>query len=145
MLDILEGIWEGRGRGGYPSIEDFEYLERVELRRLEGKMVLAYTQRTRSTDGEPLHSESGFLRFDGDDAELVLAQATGIVEVHHGRVSGARLEFSPWALARSPRALEVSEVRRALQVDGDVLSYRLEMAAVGHPLTRHLTAELHRR
>lgn len=144
MLQALAGTWEGTGRGEYPTIDGFDYHETVRLERLADKPLLAYTQRTRAPDGGPLHAESGFYRFVDEAVELVIAQPTGIVEVHRGTWDGNRLDLDPVELATSPSAVDVSEVRRSIQVDGDVMSYELQMAAVGEPLTLHLTATLHR-
>lgn len=142
MMDRLEGTWEGEGRGEYPTIEDFTYSEVVTLSRLADKPVLAYTQRTRSPEGKPLHAETGYYRFGQDRVELVIAQPTGIVEVHEGSFEGNRIVFHQAGLASAPTAVEVDEVRRTLEVDGDVLSYTLDMAAVGQPMTFHLEARL---
>lgn len=142
MIEDLEGTWKGEGRGEYPTIEDFTYSEEITLTRLADKPVLAYTQRTRSPEGKPLHAETGYYRFGQDRVELVIAQPTGIVEVHEGSFEGNRIEFHQVGLASAPTAVEVEEVRRTLEVDGDSLSYTLDMAAVGQPMTFHLEARL---
>lgn len=144
LLEVLEGTWEGSGRGEYPTIESFDYHETITFTRLAGKPLLAYSQRTRASDGGPLHAETGYLRFGADTVELVIAQPTGIVEAHRGTIAGGRLDFVPVGLVATPSAVEVSEVRRSIEVEGDVLSYSLHVAAVGEPLTLHLTATLHR-
>lgn len=144
MMDRLEGTWEGEGRGEYPTIEDFTYSETVTLSRLGDKPVLAYTQRTRSPEGRPLHAETGYYRFGGDRVELVIAQPTGIAEAHEGTFEAGRIVFHQIGLASTLTAVEVKEVRRTLELDGDLLSYTLDMAAVGRPLTFHLEARLQR-
>lgn len=142
MMESLEGTWKGEGRGEYPTIEDFTYSEVITLTRLAGKPVLAYTQRTRSPEGKPLHAETGYYRFGQDRVELVIAQPTGIVEVHEGSFEANRIVFHQVGLASAPTAVEVGEVRRTLEVDGGVLDYTLDMAAVGQPMTFHLEARL---
>jgi THAP4-like, heme-binding beta-barrel domain len=39
----------------------------------------------------------------------------------------------------------VSALGRSLRIDGDELSYSVQMGAVGQPLQHHLTAVLHRK
>jgi len=142
---VLLGTWSGRGAGEYPTIEDFEYFEDVSFTHV-GKPFLAYTQRTRHAHtGLPLHSEAGYLRPTGEDrAELVVAQPSGILEVDTGSFDGRRLELRSIEVVRSPTAKEVTEVRRDIEVDGEVLRYEVHMAAVGQPCILHLRAELHR-
>jgi hypothetical protein len=145
MMHALEGHWEGRGHGSYPTIEDFDYLETIVLERLADKPILAYEQRTRSPEGKPLHAESGFYRFDDEGGvELVIAQPTGIAETHRGSITKTGLELTMTGLVTTPSAVEVRQVRRLLSVEGDRLTYRLDMAAVGQDLTLHLVAELGR-
>lgn len=144
MMQALEGEWEGGGHGRYPTIEDFDYLETVVLTRLPGKPILAYTQRTRSPEGQPLHAEAGFYRFEDGWVELVIAQPTGIAETHRGAITGSGLELVMTGLVTTPSAVEVREVRRRVAVTGDKMTYRLDMAAVGQDLTLHLEAELGR-
>lgn len=144
-LAFLLGEWQGEGRGAYPTIEDFRYREAVTFGHV-GKPFVSYTQRTAALDdGRPLHSESGYLRPQPEGrVELVLAQPSGLVEVDEGVVRGGRVELVSTLVARTPSAKEVTEVRRLLDVDGDVMRYQLEMAAVGQHRQFHLEAELHR-
>lgn len=144
LMEALAGTWEGKGRGEYPTIESFTYREQISLLPLTDKPILAYTQRTRSPDGHPLHAEAGFYRFGESGVELVIAQPTGIAETHRGTVIGSRIEFEQTGLALTPTSVEVKEVRRVMAVDGDQMTYRLDMAAVGHPLIFHLEATLER-
>ena len=145
-LAFLVGTWRGRGTGRYPTIEPFEYVEEAVFTPGPGKPFIAYRQRTRrARAGEPLHSESGYIRPGGaDGAELVIAQMTGIVEVHTGEVAGNRVCFRSRAVRLSPTAVEVSRVERRIRVVGDTMRYRLWMAAVGQPFQVHLEAELTR-
>ena len=109
-----------------------------------GKPFLASSQRTWSPDdGRPLHGEAGYWRFPGE-VEIVLAHTTGHAEVGRGTLSGQTIACSSTQLVATPSAKGVQALRRQLVVDGDVLSYRLEMSALGHPMQAHLRAELRR-
>ncbi len=145
LLRFLIGTWSGTGRGDYPTIEAFSYEEEVRFSST-GKPFLLYTQRTWDpADQRALHTEAGYLRAAGGAAvELVLAQPTGIVEIHDGVVDGRRIEFRSRLVGLTPTAKQVDEVNRTLWVSDDVLSYRLDMAAVGQQLQWHLRAELRR-
>lgn len=145
-LAFLVGTWTGTGSGRYPTIEPFEYVEEAVFTPGPGKPFILYRQRTRRAgDGEPLHSESGYIRPGGTEgAELVIAQPTGIVEVHTGDLCGSRVRFRSRDVRLSPTAVEVSRVERCISVDGDTMLYRLWMAAVGQPFQVHLEAELTR-
>lgn len=144
-LAFLLGVWKGRGRGCYPTIEPFEYLEEAVYTPGPAKPFIAYRQSTRRAggEGEPLHAEAGYLRpGERGAAEAVIAQPTGIVEVHTGEVDGGRVRFRSAAVELSPTAAEVEQVERLIRVEGNVMHYRLAMAAVGQPLQIHLEAEL---
>jgi hypothetical protein len=148
-LAPLVGIWEGTGVGDYPSIEAFAYAERVELTH-GGRPFLAYRQQTRRAGdhpdaGLPLHAETGYVRPVGSDGlEWVIAQPTGIVEIHEGTIAGTRIELTGRVVAGTSTAKEVATVERRLTVEGDELRYEVWMAAVGLAHQWHLTAELHR-
>ncbi len=154
-LALLTGTWAGRGRGVYPTIATFEYLEEITFADGGVKPFLAYGQRTKAVDdGRPLHAESGFLRWASGSPEWVIASLTGVSEVHAGSVQvvdavgavegGLDLLLRTVAVAASPTAKRVDSVERRLRLRGDVLEYELHMAAVGEPHQLHLTATLHR-
>ncbi len=148
-LRSLLGTWRGSGSGHYPTIEDFEYLEEVAFGHV-GKPFVSYGQRTRhARDGVPLHAEQGYLRPQGDDGvELVIAQPSGIVEVHAGTLAatttGVELHLHTIEVVTTPSAKHVASVERSIRVDGDTLAYDLSMGAMGQPHQHHLAATLTR-
>ncbi|MDW3177845.1 MAG: FABP family protein [Acidimicrobiia bacterium] len=144
-LAWLVGSWTGGGAGRYPTIESFEYVEQVEFGHV-GKPFLSYVQRTKHAEtGLPLHAESGYIRpVDLDRAELVVAQPSGIIEVHQGVIDGQTISFQSVSVITTATAKDVAEVHRTLTVEGNTLSYTVDMAAVGLELQHHLAATLHR-
>ncbi|QYG95623.1 FABP family protein [Iamia sp. SCSIO 61187] len=149
-LAALAGTWSGPGRGHYPTIDPFGYTERLEVVPLPGKPRLSWRTSTRAADdGRGLHADAGFLRLTDDGGvELVLATASGLVEVSSGVVEadGVALEIvlSSEAVVGAPTAKSVTATERTYRLVGDTLTYEVAMAAVGQPLTPHLTATLTR-
>ena len=149
-LAPLLGTWAGRGAGQYPTIEPFDYLEEVVVSHV-GKPFLAYAQKTKAVaDGAPLHAETGYLRVpQPGHVELVLAHPSGITEIEVGTYSviGDRIaiELSTTAIGLAPTAKQVTALSRSFRIEGDQLSYSVQMGAVGQPLQNHLAAVLHRR
>jgi hypothetical protein len=144
VLAFLLGRWRGEGRGAYPTIDDFRYRDEVLFEHV-GKPFVSYSQRTWLPDGAPSHTEVGYLLPQpAGRLELVVAQPGGRVEVDEGTLGGTRFELMSAVVAHTRSAKEVAEVRRVVDVDGDVLRYQVDMAAVGQPRQFHLEAELHR-
>ena len=144
-LAPLIGTWSGRGHGEYPTIEPFDYEETISFVH-PGKPFLVYTQRTtNAATGLPLHGEAGYWRFLPTGAlELVIAHPNGLAELAEGTVDGSLIQFRSTSITGTATAKDVSVVERDFYLDGDSLRYELRMAAMGHPLTLHLSASLTR-
>lgn len=150
-LAFLLGRWQGSGRGDYPTIESFGYLEEVRFDHV-GKPFLTYWQRTRDADDPSVlrHSETGFWRMAAADrVELVLAHPTGVVEAEEGELTIGNtgrhvIDLASTHVVGTSTAKEVLTLSRHIEIEGDMLQYQLSMGAVGQPHQHHLEATLHR-
>ncbi len=144
-LGFLVGKWRGSGSGSYPGSRPFEYEEELTFSHV-GKPVLVYTMRTSLGPGGPAsHSEQGFWRcHDGNRLDCVAAHATGHVEVSTGSVDGTSVKLASTSVSAWPDSKEVIALGRQVLVEGDVLTDRLEMQAVGQTLQTHVLAKLER-
>jgi hypothetical protein len=157
-LSFLLGRWEGYGKGDYPTIEAFDFIQEVTFAH-NGKPFLIYNSRSwrRETDadgqvtkGQPLGMETGFWRPQPDGGvEVVLAHPTGITEIYLGRVTGTRIDMATDAIARTATAKPVSAGKRLYGlIDSTArpgekdLAYAYDMAAMDQPLQPHLWAQL---
>lgn len=143
-IAFLLGTWRGKGIGNYPTIEPFEYEETVTFEHI-GKPFVAYAQRTKGTDGSPLHAETGYIRVTNDGTlELVISQPSGVTEIHTGTRDGSRLEFTSTSVALTPTAKQIDRVGRVIDVIDDTMTNELMMSAVGESYQWHLGATLHK-
>ncbi|QCQ93151.1 FABP family protein [Rhodococcus sp. SGAir0479] len=145
-LAAFAGRWVGGGCGHYPTIDDFAYDEEIELAP-SGKPFLFYRSRTRKPGGgQPMHTETGYLRLTDGTVELLVTQPTGFVEIHRGELADGVLDFTEHVLAASPAAKPVHRIRRRLELTegSSVLAYDMWMAFDEVPLTHHLRAALRR-
>jgi hypothetical protein len=154
LLGLLPyiGIWRGRGVGGYPTVEDFHFAQEVRFSH-DGRPFLAYESRAWliEEDGTPIRPsarEVGWIRpvMNGDQAsdevEALFSAPTGIMELHLGKVDGLKLELATDAVVRTATAKNVTAGHRLYGIVEGALLYAQEMAAVGYPLTSHLSARL---
>jgi hypothetical protein len=147
----LVGTWRGTGKGGYPTIEDFDYGQQVVFAH-DGRGFLRYESRAwiLSPSGEPVRPsarEVGWWRPGAtpDELEMLVAHPTGIVEVYVGRATGpVRWELSTDVIARTATAKEVTANHRLYGIVDGALLYAVDMAAMGQPLQPHLSARLER-
>lgn len=153
QLALLAGEWTGRGRGSYPTIESFEYIETLRIRHEPGSAYLTYEQRTEiiDSDGRPIrrsHWEAGLIRPKEDGSvELVCVQSSGRVEILRGSLEGLdsppgefSLSFESEIIENDGRALHSSRVWR---LAGSQLDYEMSMQTtnVGE-LTFHVGSQL---
>jgi hypothetical protein len=148
------GLWRGRGRGGYPTVEDFDYAQEIRLSH-DGRPFLRYESRAWLLDEQsrpvrPAGQESGWWRpvlADGEptgELEVLLTTPTGIMELYLGTVGRGQVEIATDVVLRTATATEVSAGHRLYGIVDGALLYVHEMAAVGHPLQPHLSARLTR-
>jgi hypothetical protein len=166
-LSFLLGRWKGTGKGDYPTIEPFDFLQEVTFSHI-GKPYLIYTSRSwrlatnaqgeleRDERGEPvrlepLAVEAGFWRPQPEgQAEVLLSHPTGITEIYLGEHRGlTSIEMATDAVARTASAKEYTAGKRLYGLvpsqtrEGEKdLAYAYDMAAVGYPLTPHMWAVL---
>jgi hypothetical protein len=148
-LRFLIGRWEGAGVVGYPTIESAQFGQEISFSH-NGKPYLIYSSRSWLLDdegriGRPLAMETGFWRPQEDGVlEVVLAHASGITEIYLGQVTGTKIEMATDAVVRTASARDVTAGRRLYGLIGADLGYAYDMAAEGHPLQAHLSAQLKR-
>ncbi len=150
ILDFLEGIWTGKGRGYFPTVTSFDYRETLTFTRRDEK-ILAYEQRTQKLyDGQTewleSHWENGFIRIlESGELELTSAQI-GRTEVLVGSIESMdtmiRIHFVSKTITNDPRM--VSSARR-FELEGDTLRYEMEMHTTAvDQSTKHLEIALQR-
>jgi hypothetical protein len=154
LLGLLPfvGVWRGRGGGEYPTIEGFGYAQQIRFSH-DGRPFLFYESRAwllndDDTPIRPAFREVGWWRpvmRDGratDELEVLLTNPTGIMELYVGRVDHLKVELATDAVVRTVTAKEVTAAQRLYGIVEGALLYAHEMAAVGQPLTPHLSAKL---
>lgn len=148
-LAWLIGRWEGAGVLGYPTIESHNFGQEVTVTH-DGRPFLQWESRAWILDQDgtklrPSGTELGFWRpLPDNEVELLLTHPTGIVEMYVGTTSPAKVELRTDGVMRSPHAKEYTAGHRLYGLVNSNLMWAMDMAAMGHPLTSHLSAELKR-
>jgi nitrobindin-like protein len=157
-LAWLLGRWEGAGVVGYPTVESATFGQELEVSH-DGRPFLRWDSRTWLLDDQgakvrPLATECGFWRVagpvpgpEGDGAagtavEFLLAHPTGYVEIYVGSVDGAQINLQTDVVARTETAKEYSAATRIYGLVAGDLLWAMDMAAMGHPLQSHASAQL---
>lgn len=148
LFTLLEGTWGGEGRGGFPTVNSFDYRETLTFTRRDQK-TLAYEQRTQKRyDGQTewlqSHWESGFIRLlENDELELTSAQI-GRTEVLAGSIESMdtmfRIHFVSKTITNDPRMVSSA---RIFELESDTLRYEVEMQTTKvNQLAKHLEITL---
>lgn len=152
ILHVLLGEWSGTGRGEFPTIESFDYIETLSF-ATDGRPLLHYEQKTKrhrngKPDYVPSHWESGFIRLLPDGKiELTCAQNGGRLEKLTGFIEGTEtgmiMRLKSVDFLNDIRMLETS---RTITVNGDQLYYTQNMQTNAvSALTFHIEAQLERK
>ncbi len=143
-LAFLLGTWEGEGAGDYPTTQPFSYRETLEFTHV-GDAFLLYREESWTSEGESIHFEQGFLRPLGEGRlDLVLAHQDGVAELSGGTVRGTTIATASTTIARTSDGSPITSLTRRYQVEGDTLSYEIDMAMESVPNTLHVWATLER-
>ena len=131
-LAWLLGRWEGAGVGDYPTIEAFRFGQEVAFTYVPGKAYVAYTSRSwilahDRTLLPPAPPETGFWR-PQPDAE----------------VEPTKVELATRGVLKTETAKDYRAGHRLYGLVDGRLMWVYEMAAMGHELQPHLSAELQR-
>lgn len=150
-LAWLVGTWEGAGVVGYPTIESANFGQEV-ICHHDGRPILEWYSHTWLLDDagarvRPLATELGFWRPVGDgEFELLLSHSSGVVEMYVGTRDQTRpsIELQTDGVMRSPKASEYNAGTRLYGLVNSNLLWVMDMAAVGQPMSSHVSAELKR-
>lgn len=148
-LAWLIGRWEGVGVVGYPTIEEANFGQEIDVTH-DGRSFLKWESRTWILDeaGEkvrPAATESGYWRpLEGGEVELLLAHPTGILELYYGTMEPAKIQLKTDGVLRAPSAKEYNAATRMYGLVESKLFWVMDMAAVGQELQSHASARLSR-
>merc|ERR1712100_65319 len=138
FLAPLLGTWKGKGQGNYPTIKPFSFLEETQFSN-NGKPFISYVQKTKSEGGEPMHTETGYIRVRDDNGssiiEFLVNDPTGVSSIFDGKVeentdSKFTVKFTSTNVQCTPSAKPVTNIERSFTVeksDTPKLSYSVAM------------------
>jgi hypothetical protein len=155
LLGLLPfiGLWRGRGQGGFPRPEDYNFAQEVRISH-DGRPFLKYESRSWLLDEESKPAgewavESGFWRpvlvddRPTDDMEAVMISPDGVAEIYVGKVIGTtRLELEADAIAYTASGLAVTAGHRLFGIVEGALLYAYEKSVGESGLLPHMSARL---
>ena len=159
-LTLLLGTWKGKGRGSFPTVEDFEYEDQLLFRVFDGAFesepLIHFEERAWTIeDGTQVfkHSETGYFKPTNDGRiRFYVCHNTGRIEVFFGSCDQLDLETQSFKIAfKSETVLNdegiktVQSSNRVLELKNDQLTIEMSMSTEDvEESTRHLWVELER-
>ncbi|NLT29513.1 MAG: FABP family protein [Propionibacterium sp.] len=146
-LAWMRGRWVGEGHGEWPGIGTFEFGQQVEFTD-NGGDYLHYLSQTWELDEKrqpkaARSMETGFWRPQRDGTvEVVMCHPEGYSEIWFGNITGARIDLTTDAVARTRTALAYTGGTRLYgQVEGDLM-YAFDRQTEEHELQPYMWARL---
>ena len=155
LLGLLPfiGLWRGRGQGGFPVEEDYNFAQEIRISH-DGRPFLRFDSRSWLLDEESKPAgewtaELGFWRpvlvddRPTDDMEATMISPDGVAELYLGKVIGTtRLEIEADAIAHTPSGRHVTASHRLFGIVDGALLYAHELAIDDSGLHPHMSARL---
>jgi hypothetical protein len=144
-VSFLVGDWQGEGVAEYPTMDGpVRFAQRLQITAVPDLGVLSHVASSwDAATGEVFAEESGWWRPGRDgEVELLLAHSLGVMEVYLGRPEAGRVELGTDLVFHTSTGEDVSAGRRLYGRVGEDLGVVVEMAAGGHPMRPHLSAQL---
>ncbi|XP_062572208.1 peroxynitrite isomerase THAP4-like [Saccostrea cucullata] len=143
-LQWLLGKWKGEGKGIYPTIEDFNYIEDLEFYHVGQPMLQFSFSSVNKATNKPLHREAGFLRIKPgtNQVAFISSHNNGVSEMAEGTVGSQCITVESHTLGRMSfgKDPKTKKLKRTINLDGDTLHQILYMETDVTPLTEHLRA-----
>lgn len=159
-LTWLEGTWKGKGSGGFPTMEDFEYEDQMDFRIIKNAYYdepLIHFEEIAwiTTKGEKSfkHWESGYYKpTPRGQIQFYVCHNTGRIEVTYGKFQFADIKSRTFEITfesdfiRNDEGTKIALTStRKLSFEKDCLSYSHAMSTEDvNNNTHHLKAELKR-
>ena len=144
---FVEGSWKGEGK----VVDSISYLEEATFTKFKDSFF-QYTHKTTTTEGKPMHLETGYLRLfpnsenpEGGKAELLLSHPFGVCEIEEGSYTKDTIELKTTGIIRTGTAKEpfVTELKRIITlVNPSNLKYTVDMGTSKYEIRPHLEASL---
>jgi hypothetical protein len=144
----LLGTWEGAGVGRYPGAEATRVGQEAVFSYVPGQPYLVYSSAMWALSeagqiSDTLSRESGFWRVQPDAAiEVVLALASGVVEIYLGTISPAKVEMAARGVLATETAGQHRASSRLYGLVNDRLMWVMDMPAPDDEPATQVSAEL---
>ncbi|XP_048746895.1 peroxynitrite isomerase THAP4-like [Ostrea edulis] len=141
-LEWLIGKWKGQGKGIYPTIQDFDFLEELEFFHVGQPMLQFSFYSVNKETNKPLHREIGFIRIKPGTNQIacISSHNNGVSEMAEGTVAGQIVSLESHTIGRMTFGKDPKTVKlkRTFTLDGDTLHQVVYMETDTVPLTEHL-------